>query len=222
MSCYVCYEPIEKEASWTTLFEFKAQASICQRCSNQLVPIEAPTCDYCGRDDVTHCRDCDRWKKMKLLSKNRAVYQYNEFLKELISQFKYRGDYQLVSCFEQAFLTSFRQAFPSLPDETKLVPIPLSEKRLASRAFNQAEALADLLPNEQLPLLKRVEGEKQAKKNRRARLSMKNPFALSVAHEPVPVILIDDIYTTGATIHHAAHVLKANGYQSIASFTLAR
>ena len=222
MYCNVCNERIENEASWTTLFDFKAQAPICQACLNQLVPIEAPKCDYCGRDDVTHCFDCERWKEKKLLSKNRSVFQYNEFLKELVSQFKYRGDYQLVSSFEQVFVTAFKQAFPSLPEETRLVPIPLSDKRLASRAFNQAEALANLLPYDQLPLLKRVEGEKQAKKNRRARLSMKNPFALNVDYDQVPVILIDDIYTTGATIHHAAGVLKANGYQKIASFTLAR
>lgn len=163
-----------------------------------------------------------RWKQAQLLQKNRAVFRYNNFLKTIISQFKYRGDYALVHAFKQDFTQGFKQVFPAISKTTKLVPIPLSDKRLASRAFNQAEALADLLPYQTLPLLKRIEGEKQAKKNRHARLAMKNPFELNRQCQPEPVIIIDDIYTTGATIHHAAHVLKTNNYQNIASFTLAR
>lgn len=171
---------------------------------------------------MTSCHDCRRWEQKHLLLKNRAVYRYNDFLKTLISQFKYRGDYALVHCFKQDFTQAFKQAFPTIDKKTKLVPIPLSAERLSARAFNQAEALASLLPYQQLPLLKRIEGEKQAKKNRQARLTSKNPFELTKRCEPEPVIIIDDIYTTGATIHHAANVLKRNGYQKIASFTLAR
>lgn len=222
MVCFICNNSVENEASWTSIFSLKTNGSICASCQSKLEVIDKVSCDYCGRADVMDCTDCDRWKKMKLLSKNRAVYQYNEFLKEQISRFKYRGDYQLVECFEQSFRDGFRRAFTNIPKDTKLVPIPLSEKRLSSRAFNQAVALANLLPYEQVPLLKRIEGEKQAKKNRQARLAMENPFALEIEHEPMPVILIDDIYTTGATIHHAAQTLSESGYREIASFTLAR
>lgn len=187
-----------------------------------MIKIQTPTCDYCGRGEQKTCTDCDRWKDKNLLTKNRAIFYYNEFLKEIISRFKYRGDYELVATFSCDFLTGFNQAFQSFPKTTKLVPIPLSDQRLKKRAFNQAEALAKLLPYEIQPLLKRISNEKQAKKNRQARLAMENPFELNETHPPEPVIIIDDIYTTGATIHHAAKVLKDHGYDQIASFTLAR
>ena len=222
MNCLICDKQIEVEFTWTTLFNLKQQPPVCHTCTNQFAKISTPTCEYCGRDDQQTCTDCTRWQKRDLMTMNRSVYQYNEFLKETIARFKYRGDYALVEAFAKVFIDGVKNCFPMLPDETKLVPIPLSEARLKSRAFNQAEALAKLLPYQTVSVLKRTAGEKQAKKNRQARLAMENPFEINGEIEPAPVIIIDDIYTTGATIHHAARILKEAGCQSVASFTLAR
>ena len=222
MHCLICDRQIEAEITWVTVFKLKPQPPICLTCADQFSKIGEPTCDYCGRDDRQTCTDCVRWQKRDVMTMNRAVYRYNEFLKETITRFKYRGDYALVEAFSTEFATGFKNAFPAIPSTTRLVPIPLSDERLRSRAFNQAEALAKLLPYETVSLLKRTTGEKQAKKNRQARLAMANPFQLNGNIEPSPVIIIDDIYTTGATIHHAAKILKQAGCQPVASFTLAR
>jgi len=222
MNCLICDKQIEVEITWTTLFNLKQQPPICRACTNQFAKIGTPTCEYCGRDDKQKCTDCTRWQKRDLMTMNRSVYRYNEFLKETMTRFKYRGDYALVEAFADVFADGVKNCFPMLPDETKLVPIPLSEARLKSRAFNQAEALASLLPYEMVSMLKRTTGEKQAKKNRQARLAMENPFELSAETVPESVIIIDDIYTTGTTIHHAAKVLKDAGCKKIVSFTLAR
>lgn len=222
MHCLICDRQIEAGITWATVFNLKHQPPLCQTCTNQFAKIGKPTCDYCGRDDRQTCSDCVRWQKQDVMTMNRAVYRYNEFLKETITRFKYRGDYALVEAFSTEFATGFKNAYPAIPSTTRLVPIPLSAARLKSRAFNQAEALAKLLPYETVSLLKRTTGEKQAKKNRQARLAMENPFEINGEIEPAPVIIIDDIYTTGATIHHAARILKEAGCQSVASFTLAR
>lgn len=222
MYCLICHNQIEASVTWTSVFTFKEHTPLCQKCTSEFEPIHSPTCPYCSRDDVPQCFDCSHWEPENLLIKNRAVFRYNHFLKEVIYRFKYRGDYQLVESFGPLFRARFKEAFDSLPKTTRLVPIPLSEARLKARAFNQAEALAKLLPFETVELLRRTSGEKQAKKNRRARLAMENPFELTRVDEPSPVIIIDDIYTTGATIHHAARVLKENGYDEVASFTLGR
>lgn len=222
MNCLICHQFIEADLTWSTIFNLRQQAPICRSCSAQLDKIGEPQCEYCGRDDQAKCLDCDRWKQQSLLTKNRAVYRYNHFLKDLISRFKYRGDYALVEVFRHDMREVFTTQFKSISKDTRLVPIPLSEQRLASRAFNQAEAIAQLLPYPIAPLLKRTTSEKQAKKNRKQRLSMDNPFQYIGEACPSPVIIIDDIYTTGATIHHAARVLKENGIKQIASFTLAR
>ncbi|MBM7540018.1 competence protein ComFC [Amphibacillus cookii] len=184
--------------------------------------IEEPTCDYCGRNDLGVCNDCNRWRPHMLINKNRAVYRYNPFLKDLITRFKYRGDYILIEALSLMIKQTFITAYSKLPKKTVLVPIPLSSKRLQNRGFNQAEAIAKCLPYPTVQLLRRTEGEKQAKKNRKQRLTMKNPFELMDQVDAELIILIDDIYTTGATIHHAAQILKENGYRNISSFTLVR
>ena len=222
MNCLICDRQIEAEITWTTIFKLRSEPPICHTCTNQFTKIGTPTCRYCGRDDQQTCTDCLRWEKRGLMTMNRAVYRYNEFLKETITRFKYRGDYALVEAFSAEFATAFKYAFPEISKSTRLVPIPLSDARAKVRAFNQAEALANLLPYQTVSLLKRTTGEKQAKKNRHARLAMANPFELNDEIEPGPVVIIDDIYTTGATIHHAARVLKHAGCQQISSFTLAR
>lgn len=222
--CLSCHQLIEHGLSWQTILP--KLDPICPDCAQLLAPIHLPTCDYCGRDDHISCLDCKRWRPSQLLCYNRSVFRYNTFLKEVIARWKFRGDYQLYALFVHSFQARFNQYFSELPKHTWLVPIPLSEKRLAHRSFNQAEALASLLPRTTVPLLKRLEGEKQSKKTRKHRLAMRNPFLYQGSQEDVdfaqPIVLIDDIYTTGTTIHHAAQRLRAAGHQKVYSFTLAR
>lgn len=67
----------------------------------------------------------------------------------------------------------------------------------------------------------RMFSEKQAKKSRFERIMMKNPFKQT---EPFnkPVVLVDDIYTTGRTLRHAAQLLTENGCPEVYALTLCR
>src|SRR5690625_1097913 len=77
------------------------------------------------------------------------------------------------------------------------------------------------LPAENKDILTRIHSEKQSKKTRSERLSADNPF---VAAKKVnkPVILVDDIYTTGTTLRHAATLLKEQGCPEVYAYTLIR
>ncbi|MGN8647387.1 ComF family protein [Gracilibacillus sp. HCP3S3_G5_1] len=120
---------------------------------------------------------------------------------------------------------AIRDFYPSR--SLTVVPIPLTTEGLHARAFNQATAIAELIAKQyKLPIvhtLSRKERftEKQSKKSRKQRLMTKNPFFLTKTLES-DVLLVDDIYTTGMTIHHAATLLKEAGCQKIYSFTLIR
>ncbi|SEO58971.1 competence protein ComFC [Amphibacillus marinus] len=224
MNCLACQQPIIEQRSWQNILLLPAEKKMCSQCEQQLTRISQPTCSYCGRNDTLDCQDCQRWVTKVVLQQNRAVYRYNPFLKEIIARFKYRGDYQLIDMFNKELKHAFHSHYNQLKATALAVPIPLSNARLQARCFNQAEAIAQRLPLSISNLLIRTEGEKQAKKNRKARLAMANPFMLS----PQPtskdraIVIIDDIYTTGATIHHAASTLFENGYHNVYSFTLAR
>lgn len=231
MHCLSCNQIIVPEITWSNFILPDRLSNCCSSCSEKLSLIHAPTCLICGREQNPAqkiCSDCSRWQanyRMKnLIIYNRSVYHYDDFIKTIIARWKYRGDYQLYQLFTITFQEKFKQYFPNLPKPTYLVPIPLSSERLKHRAFNQAEALAQLLPYPSLNILTRREGEKQSKKNRKQRIMMKNPFTLNreLPAEAKSVILIDDIYTTGTTLRHAATLIQQAGCEQIYSYTLAR
>ncbi|MFD1020297.1 ComF family protein [Thalassobacillus hwangdonensis] len=140
-------------------------------------------------------------------------------MQELIAKWKYRGDYMLVHAFEEMWKARTMAHFSQ--QECIYVPIPLSEERLQERGFNQAEALARFLPSPPRNLLSRAHSEKQSKKKRQERITSANPFSLNEKVSK-PVVLVDDIYTTGITLRHAAKLLKENGCPKVYSLSLIR
>ncbi len=142
-------------------------------------------------------------------------------MQDVIAKWKYRGDYILGTAFKQDFIRSFSKRFSFLKKEALLVPIPLSKERMHERGFNQAKVLAEFLPRPCEDILTRVDSEKQSKKSREERIYTANPFNLTKIVNK-PVILVDDIYTTGTTLRHAGTILKAHGCPEVYALTLIR
>lgn len=195
-------------------------------CADQLEKITGERCQYCSRNiTVLKCEDCKKWKSMYQgadpLTKNISVYTYNSLMKEIIAKWKYRGDYLLAEIFHDAFRIHFARSFAHIKKEAVIIPIPLSKDRLFERGFNQANQLATFLTSTTPEVMERTHNEKQSKKTKLERMMTINPFRLKA---PVyrPVILIDDIYTTGRTLRHAATLLKENGCPQVYAFTLIR
>ncbi|MGP7818544.1 ComF family protein [Niallia sp. 01092] len=228
MHCAICLTEVTPVFNWTYLFSREPSYYICDDCKHKLAFIEGERCIICSRpladlDDVfikeKRCNDCWRWEqnpKWKgVLEQNTSLFLYNDFLKEVIARFKYRGDYEIAGAFS-LFLPK------DLFADKMIVPIPLSEERLYERGFNQAEALVN---NVQVHnILTRVHSEKQSKKTREERLETVPIFKLTAEESIIAqnIVLVDDIYTTGATLRKAAKVLKEAGAKSVTSFTIAR
>ncbi|QTN00399.1 ComF family protein [Sediminibacillus dalangtanensis] len=230
MHCLWCDKEMVTEVHWGNILLPDRIKQLCESCEKELDRLDGKElCVKCGRrvdGEGETCGDCRRWEQLSqwqgVLTKNRSVYAYNERMQEMLAKWKYRGDYKLREAFESDLQDTFRKLFSK--DYRKraiLVPIPLSKERLYERGFNQAEALIDLLDKPAEQLLTRTHGEKQSKKTRRQRILAKNPFTL-IKPTYKPVILIDDIYTTGTTLRHAARTLKNNGCPEVYSLTLAR
>lgn len=113
-----------------------------------------------------------------------------------------------------------------------IVPVPLSGKRQAERGFNQAETIAGRVAN---ILHKPVDGQSLMRKvhtpmhrasmDKKAReLSVKNAFEVSRPRliEGRSILLVDDIFTSGATVSNCAKALKKKGASRVDVFTLAR
>lgn len=231
--CLLCHHRYQPRVSWSDLLTLKKGDCLCATCRRSFSLIDSDICSDCGRplDHLDHsyrygdvCNDCLRWQNDNEwkggLAKNRSVYVYDDVMKEVISRWKFRGDYAIIEAFRHDVCRVFSHHFSS---ESVLVPIPLSRERLYERGFNQAKALAELLSLPILDILERDHLEKQSKKSRHERLQMENVFRLRTSLPlEKPLVIIDDIYTTGATVRHAAKRLRQAGATDVSSFTLAR
>lgn len=224
--CLICADPLSGELTWSSFFTTTNVSKVCLVCLSAFEEIRGPQCDLCGRlSSQRNCQDCKQWLNFyngkDVLIKNMSLFSYNEFMQAFMTQWKYRGDYCLGNVFRKKVLEFYRNELLNLPKNMIVIPIPLSEPRLMTRAFNQAEQIADFLPLPKKNVLVRKTSEKQAKKSRYERLLTQNPFEL-VNQINTPVLLVDDIYTTGRTIRHAAEVLRHGGCKSVYAFTLIR
>lgn len=230
--CLICHEIILPEISWSAIFSEEKVHRICPVCERQFEKIEGEACRICSRpfqslEDKFRCGDmcydCFRWEGdpewQGHLDKNTSIFLYNEFFKEVMARFKFRGDYEIAKIFSGYVKEVLLKINPDL-----LVPIPLSEERLYERGFNQAEAIIKKSGGLPDRLLTRIHSEKQSKKSRFERIHIPQVFQVEAqgSIEGKKVLLIDDIYTTGSTLRHAAKLLKEAGAERIESLTLAR
>lgn len=215
---------------WTALFSKEESNCLCAECHTKLESIEGETCKNCDRPLAKvepqykagdRCLDCIRWEKddqwAGALERNYSLILYNDFAQEIIAQYKYRGDYMLAYIFAPII----KQKLKLIPFDI-IVPIPLSEQRLYERGFNQSEALIIASGHQPNNLLTRTHSEKQSKKTRTERIHLPQVFQTKINIPNKNILLIDDIYTTGSTLRHAAKELKDAGASSITSLTIAR
>ncbi|MFE8696487.1 phosphoribosyltransferase family protein [Cytobacillus sp. FJAT-53684] len=228
--CLVCDAGILPQVSWTTLFSKENTSHLCTECSGKLEMIKGEACRNCDRPLANvepqykvedQCLDCIRWEKdgewADMLKKNHSLFIYNEFAQEVIARYKYRGDYVLA----QAFAPFINRKLHSITFDI-IVLIPLSEERLYERGFNQSEALICASGYKPTRLLTRTHAEKQSKKSRSERIHIPQVFHTKESIPNQRILLMDDIYTTGSTLRHAAKILIEAGAQSVCSLTIAR
>jgi competence protein ComFC len=198
---------------------------ICDKCLEGLEKVEGG-CVRCGKktNDII-CNDCLFWEQNKdynlLKVINYSLYYYNEYAKTLVKKIKFNGDIAILLAFRQQ-IKKFLKPFP-IKDKI-LVPVPLFKTSLQKRGFNQSEVIARII---NLPILDNIyksNDVKQSKKKRIARIVFDDQYRLKskLNLHNKDIIIIDDIYTTGATVHKIAKLLSDCNARNICSFTLFR
>ncbi|MBS9335611.1 ComF family protein [Fructobacillus sp. M1-13] len=143
-----------------------------------------------------------------------------------MSRYKFLGDYRLRLLFQQAM----RERVIKRMKAEKLdyvIAIPISSERLAQRGFNQVAPFIPIQVPSCRPLrLKKQPKRDQSSKSRKERMESSQPFELEPDALKVVkgkrLLIIDDVYTTGRTLHHASALLLEAGAVHVVSQSLAR
>lgn len=206
----------------------------CEPCRKSFKRVVSPVCSQCGvpfvsREGRDHrCSTC--LSEQRYFTRARAFGLYEGKLMEAVHRFKYGRRIALAgplsALVRGAFLGFWRRGGIDL-----VVPVPLHVKRLRERGFNQAYLLARTWAKEEgLELdglfLRRHRYTEPQTTLRRAARSRNIKGAFSLRHpggaKGRKILLVDDVYTTGATVNECARVLIKAGARSVDVLTLAR
>jgi len=174
-----------------------------------------------------HCGDCVRAPLQ--LDACVAAVSYGYPWAELVQDFKFRADPAWATALAKV-MQQASTAREAIAQADWLLPIPLSDKRLRQRGYNQALLLARALARHKVQarwLLRQRHTEVQSHLSRAQRLrNLRKAFSLAPhAAQSLAgrrVLLVDDVITTGATMHAAATLLRQAGVQHITALVLAR
>ena len=220
--CLLCDEELTKQQSLRGLILMKKENhTMCDNCKNKFEPVSEAGCQSCyKKSSETYCEDCQEWKRKGKKVNHKALYYYNEEMKEYFQRYKFQGD-QLLACL---FAEEMKAELKKYKGYT-IVPIPLSDARNKKRGFNQVTAILESAGIPYQDLLRKKNTKAQSQKNKKERLKVEQVFERIEPENqswPENIVIVDDIYTTGATIERAKEMLIVNGVKEIRSFSLAR
>ena len=197
---------------------------VCRECKLLIPYISSPTCFKCGKeiDDVEkeYCEDCT--KKPKSYIRGFPAMNYVSPVRESVADFKYHNKSSYADFFSYEIIRTHGSEIVKLAPEA-LIPVPVHDKKLKIRGYNQAAVLAKRLGE---PLGIKVDEEmlkrsvntlpqKQLAPEERQK-NLERAFILTEKKVQYrKVMLVDDIYTTGATIEACAKLLRAAGVKEI-------
>lgn len=240
--CLKCGKYIDLDIE-SDIVPLSVENNFCEDCyENGVSFIDPPYCKTCGMkfksgQGQNHlCGTCI--KKPLNLARVRASAEYKGILKDAVQLLKYDSRISLAKVFEKMLFKSFVRHFGRVEIDL-IIPVPLHIKRLKERGFNQAYLMIRNFPG----MLKKHTGKSaqwkidfnslirvkqtqpqtgldidQRKKN------LANAFRVQCENriDNKNILLIDDVFTTGATCNEAAGILLQHGAKKVSALVLAR
>ncbi len=201
----------------------------CAGCGNPLEEMQTSLCLPC-RQALTASRTCGLGPGGASFDRLIAPFPYEGVAKTLIVSLKYNHRLSLVSFLSGILAETILECLGTDPADG-IVPVPLHPTRRRERTFNQAEALArDLARRLDLPcrldLLSRTKPTLSQTELTRSERRANLEEAFRIQADPLirasRLLLVDDVFTTGATAESCARLLKEAGAASVAVVTVAR
>lgn len=219
------------------------ESCFCDGCmSLGFFPIEIPFCTRCGirfhsSSHENHvCESC--LKTPLMIDRVRAAVEYKGIIKDAVPLFKYHSKLAVAKVFERLLFQAFLRHYAQSPIDL-VMPIPLHARKLRKRGFNQAFFLVRNFVRQYQHLsgwppvwridtcsLERMKPTQpqtgfntdQRKANLKNAFKVVNENAIDHQH----ILLVDDVFTTGATCNEAARTLLMHGARKVDALVLAR
>lgn len=224
--CELCQQSVESRRlgslcgdCWQTTRVFAEHETLCWKCGapslGQIAPEKRETvrCRRCDRDSFTTARACGPYEgalKAAVLGLKREPNVSRKLIQVLVDV----------------------QRRPPLNEATLIIPVPLHPKREKARGFNQAAIIARALATKvRLPFAEKCLVRTTHSEKHRAgmdasgrRDSVAKAFSVSYPRRVTGerVLLVDDVFTTGATVSSCAEVLLEAGAAAVSVLTIAR
>ena len=213
--------------------------SICNDCLQQIKLISLPYCYRCGKpfsrevdfEEGALCSDC--LNKKNYFYFIRSVAPYQGVLRKCIHLLKYKKQVKLVKPLANIMVDYLLGSqLINIGKIDLIIPVPLFKDDYLKRGFNQSGLLARQIANyfsvnfsEDLLIKKRSNLSQVGLSKEERKNNVKNVYSidsLRQKHSISNLLLIDDIYTTGATIEACCQELKKTGVKGLYVLTLAR
>ncbi len=197
---------------------------ICDECLRKLKYVEEPVCYRCGKEisspEEEYCLDCQ--KRERTYMRGFPVFNYVSPVSESLMAFKYMGRQEYAVFYANEINQRFGRTFKELGIDV-LVPVPLHSDKMMSRGYNQAELIARELSkltgisirNDLIRRTAFTPPQKELTDDERDR-NMRRAFAARCGFaQNASALLVDDIYTTGATIEACTRILRELGIKKV-------
>ncbi|MBQ6129091.1 MAG: ComF family protein [Lachnospiraceae bacterium] len=199
------------------------KGDVCPGCEHLLTYCEDPVCEKCGKpvdDGARYCADCERLRHT--YDEGRAALIYDEYMSKSIYRFKYNGKREFAPFYARVITGRLADTIRGWNVEA-IIPVPVHKSRLKKRGYNQAKLIAveiskvlgipvrdDVVTRAFATDAQKMLGPAERQNN------LKKAFKVTQNVVKLEsVLIVDDIYTTGATVDALASCLKGAGIKRV-------
>ncbi len=223
MICLYCHGKIEDELNLLNIFS--ARKKICESCHSRLT--EWRSGQRCGRcrkimdSGEKDCKDCIFISRKFMPVRNiRCLLDYNSEVRMMMHRYKFVRDIALAEVIA-GFIDIKEWQYDHI------VPIPVSDYRMQERGFNQITEVLKHSGTSYTELLATDKIKLQSELSKSERMNSDNPFSFDAGHKDVKILdkrilIVDDIYTTGITVHHAAETIMQRNPEYVDVLTFSK
>ena len=189
---------------------------VCRSCLAVLVPIRAPRCRQCGRTLISESDVCTVCRKRDYhFQSHRSLFEYQGAVKEILFQYKFRGRSRLARVIADCLGQELNKTYPGLP----IVPVPSRAGRSSAMGLEHLELICRHLHRRHklriCRCLRRMGSVPQKTLDFDSRLknvmgNIRIIGSRGLGLDVPEIVLLDDVFTTGATVDECARVLLAD------------